>query len=75
MLFTEMIAVYSGNHKKAINTICRQNAELLDLKGGGIWILLCLKELNLYRQANRNYWLITIQVRGMLLCIMPTSEL
>jgi hypothetical protein len=29
MLFKEIIAVYPENHKKAINTMCGQNAGLL----------------------------------------------
>jgi hypothetical protein len=28
-LFKEMIAVYSGNHKKSLNALCGQNSELL----------------------------------------------
>jgi hypothetical protein len=30
MLFKEIIAVYSENHAKHINTLCGQNAELLN---------------------------------------------
>jgi hypothetical protein len=31
----EVIAFYSGNHMKPINTLCRQNAELLVIKASG----------------------------------------
>jgi len=31
-LFKEIIAVYTENHKKPINTLCRQNEELLIVK-------------------------------------------
>jgi hypothetical protein len=40
-----MIAVYSKNHMKHINTLCEQNAELLYVKSGGTynyhWVLNC----------------------------------
>jgi hypothetical protein len=36
-LFREIIAVYSENHTKPINTLCGQNAELLDVKTGGAY--------------------------------------
>jgi hypothetical protein len=35
MLFKEIIAVYSENHTKPINTLCGQNIELLNLKVHG----------------------------------------
>jgi hypothetical protein len=35
MLFREIIAVHSENDTKSINTICGQNAELLNVKPGG----------------------------------------
>jgi hypothetical protein len=35
MLFREIIAVYSENHKKSINNVSGQNAELLIVKAGG----------------------------------------
>jgi hypothetical protein len=35
-LFKKIIADYSKNHKKSINTLCGQNAELLALKVGGV---------------------------------------
>jgi hypothetical protein len=35
MLFGEIIAVNSENHKKPINTLCGQNSELLIVKGDG----------------------------------------
>jgi hypothetical protein len=38
MLFKEVIAVYSENHIKPVNTLCRQNAELLTAKTDGIYI-------------------------------------
>jgi hypothetical protein len=34
MLFTEIIAIYSENHTKPINTFCGQNAKLLNVKAG-----------------------------------------
>jgi hypothetical protein len=43
VLFSEVIAVYSEDHTKPINTLCGQNAELLTVKIGGIysyrWVL------------------------------------
>jgi hypothetical protein len=35
MLFREIIAVYSENHKKHMNIFYGQNAELLNIKAGG----------------------------------------
>lgn len=35
MMFKEMIAVCSENHKKAVNTLCKPSAELLIIKAGG----------------------------------------
>jgi hypothetical protein len=35
MLFKAVIAVYSENHMKAQITLCRQTAELLNVKAGG----------------------------------------
>jgi hypothetical protein len=35
-LFKEIIAVYCKNHTKATNTVCGQNAGLLNVKAGGI---------------------------------------
>jgi hypothetical protein len=37
MLFREIIAVYSENHMKPINTLCGQNEELLVVKAGGAY--------------------------------------
>jgi hypothetical protein len=34
MLCKEIIAVYSENHTKYINTLCEQNAEILVVKAG-----------------------------------------
>jgi hypothetical protein len=43
MLFGEIIALYSANHTKPVNTLCSQNAELLIVKVGGTysyhWVL------------------------------------
>jgi hypothetical protein len=36
VLVREIIAIYSDNFTKAINTICMKNAELLNVKAGGI---------------------------------------
>jgi hypothetical protein len=36
-LFKEIITVYSGNHTKHINTLCRQIAVLLVVKAGGTY--------------------------------------
>jgi hypothetical protein len=36
MLFTEIIVVYFANHKKHINTLCPQNAQLMNMKLRGI---------------------------------------
>jgi hypothetical protein len=37
MRFKKIIAVYFENHMKPINTICRQNAELLIVEAGGTY--------------------------------------
>jgi hypothetical protein len=37
MLFREIIAVYSENGMKPINTLCGQNAELLNVKVDGAY--------------------------------------
>jgi hypothetical protein len=36
-MFQEIIAVYSENHTKPINTLCGQNTELLNIKAGGTY--------------------------------------
>jgi hypothetical protein len=36
-LFKEIIAVYSENHMKPIDTLCGQNTELLIVKVGGTY--------------------------------------
>jgi hypothetical protein len=35
MLYRDVIAVCSENHKKQINALCGQNVEFLDVKSGG----------------------------------------
>jgi uracil DNA glycosylase len=40
-LFKEIIAVYSENHTKHINTTWGQNAELLNVKSGGTYSYHC----------------------------------
>jgi hypothetical protein len=37
MLFREVLAFYSENRTKSINTVCEQNAELLIVKAGGTY--------------------------------------
>jgi hypothetical protein len=37
MLFKEIIAIYSENHRKPINTVCGQNVELLTVKADGTY--------------------------------------
>lgn len=32
MLLKEIVAVFSGNHVKSVNTLCEQNTELLIFK-------------------------------------------
>jgi hypothetical protein len=36
MLQSEIITVYSENHTKLINELCKENAELLDVKAAGV---------------------------------------
>jgi hypothetical protein len=36
MLFTEIIALYSKNHTKHINTFCGKNSAFFYVKGGGV---------------------------------------
>jgi len=38
MLYREIIAVYSENHTKHVNTLCGQKVELLNVKHGGTYI-------------------------------------
>jgi lipoate-protein ligase B len=40
--FREIIAVYSENHMKLINTLCGKHAELLDVKAGGTYTYHCV---------------------------------
>jgi hypothetical protein len=37
MLLWEIIALYSENHTKPINTLCGQNVGLLNVKAGGTY--------------------------------------
>jgi hypothetical protein len=37
LLFRETVAVYCESHTKHINTLCGQNAELLNVKAGGTY--------------------------------------
>jgi hypothetical protein len=37
MLIKEITAVYYENHRKPMNTIYGQNAELLNVKAGGLY--------------------------------------
>jgi hypothetical protein len=37
ILFKEIIAIYSGNYTKPINTFCGQKGELLIIKSGGTY--------------------------------------
>jgi hypothetical protein len=37
MLFKEIIAVYSENHKKPVNTLCGKNVGFLIIKAGGTY--------------------------------------
>jgi hypothetical protein len=46
VLFKEIIAVYSENHTKHINTLCGQNAELLSVKADGTFTAgLCMVKI------------------------------
>jgi hypothetical protein len=38
LLYKEIIAVYTENHTKHINTLCGQHTELLNVKAGGTYI-------------------------------------
>jgi hypothetical protein len=42
ILFREIIAVYSENNAKPINTLCGHNAELLNVNSGGTWFTTCI---------------------------------
>jgi hypothetical protein len=48
MVYWEIIAVCSEINTKHINTLCRQNVELLNVKLGGTCSDLAYKGLNLY---------------------------
>jgi hypothetical protein len=37
MLLAEIIAAYCKNHTESISTLCRQNAELFNVKAGGTY--------------------------------------
>jgi hypothetical protein len=41
MLFGEIIAIYSEYHTKPTNTLCGQNAELLNIKADGTYSYNC----------------------------------
>jgi hypothetical protein len=41
MLFREIIAIYSENHMKPINTLCGQNVELVNVWAGGTYSYHC----------------------------------
>jgi hypothetical protein len=53
----EIIAIYSENHTKSINTLCGQNAEILNIKVGGRYkIPLCFKaQLNIFTHKDNSY--------------------
>jgi hypothetical protein len=38
---TEIIMVHSENHRKPINTLCGQNAEIMNVKVGGTYSKYC----------------------------------
>jgi hypothetical protein len=42
MLFGETAAVYCENHMEHINTLCGQNADLLNIKAGGTYSYRCV---------------------------------
>jgi hypothetical protein len=42
MLFREITAVYSENHTKHINTLCRPNEKLLDVEAGDTYNYHCV---------------------------------
>jgi hypothetical protein len=42
MLFREVTAVYSENHTKHINTLCRSNEKLLDVEAGDTYDYHCV---------------------------------
>jgi hypothetical protein len=47
ILFKEITAVYTDSHLKVITTLCVQNADLLNFKGGGtLSVQLGFKVLN-----------------------------
>jgi hypothetical protein len=37
LLFRETVLIYSENHTKCINTLCRQNVEFLNIEVGGMY--------------------------------------
>jgi hypothetical protein len=43
MLFKEVIAVYSENRTKAINTLCGQSAEFMNLKSRFLFVIFWLQ--------------------------------
>jgi hypothetical protein len=44
MLFRDVIAVYSENHRKSLYTLCGQNAEFFHVKTGGTYSNHCVFE-------------------------------
>jgi hypothetical protein len=48
-LFKEIIAVYSQNHMKGINTLCGQNAEVLVIKAGDTYSYHCVLKSYIFK--------------------------
>jgi hypothetical protein len=55
ILFREIIPVYSENHMKPINTLCGQNAELLNVKVGGTYSYHCAFKCQVKRNSEIIY--------------------
>jgi hypothetical protein len=54
MLLRKIIVIYSDNHKKGINTLCRQNVEIRNVKASGIHNYHCIKGLTAREQFRVN---------------------
>jgi hypothetical protein len=66
MLFADIISIYSGNHTKHVNTLCGQNAVLLNVKVSGTYSYHCGNHmyhlLQHSRKGNHNIIVMSIHI-------------
>jgi hypothetical protein len=61
MLVREIIAFYSENDTKPINTLCGQNKEILNVKTGGMYSDHCMRfeVLTAVKKSMLVFWVVT----------------